>query len=524
MKTKFNLKLLLLVSILLIAMCLFNTNMVQATEVTTQAEYDTLKAKVESLMPDTITLDITESEALIGSSDEFDGNRGKAVDLVQTKFNELLKANNISLPIIFTNGNTTEKTDYSIDFCGANDYEAQAGWKDYIDIHKMCIYTSSESTTGGSSGSAGGELKQITIKYSDTNNTNILNFLTDTITLDIKESDVDLNTLDDHTNTTLSKADKIIRKQLTDKGYDTSTLVVQFINEGLPINIHEVYVSLGKEERIIKVNYSNTLQYNKTDETYVKNAVDNIKFKSVYGGNDIVQVYDIGDEESASKWTFESYKTYDYNSLLNDKTITIKATMGAGGQGGGTPWGHGVNLYFYKNDILYYTKEIGFWGMYGTTLENGTLVNMAKLEKDDEIYKAMAKELEKNGLKNIIGCYELEAYGTIYKDMKVSFNIGTNYNGKEVKILHKKSDNTYETFTAKVENGKATITVNEFSPFMIALNNSTSDKKLDDEPKTRCCRLYNICKCNCSYLTRWNSNIKIQKIINIYPRIIRVVI
>lgn len=489
MKTKFNLKLLLLVSILLIAMCLFNTNMVQATNVTTQAEYDTLKSKVESLMPDTITLDITESEALIGSSDEIDGNRGKAVDLVQAKFNELLKANNISLPITFTNGNTTETTNYNIDFCGANDYEAQADWKSYVDIHKMCIYTSSESTTGGSSGSAGGELKQITIKYSETDNTKALNSLTDTITLDIKESEIDLNIETDHENTTLSKVDTIIRKQLTDKGYDVSTLVVAFTSDGFePVNIHEVYVTLGllgqEKSRTIKVNYSNTLQYNKTDETYVKSKLDSIKFAKVYDNDSIVQVYNVGDEESASKWTWESYKTYNYNSLINDNSITIKATMGAGGQGGGTPWGHGVILYFFKNNVLYQSKNIGFWGMYGITLENGTPVNMAKLEKDDEVYKAMAKELEKNGLKNIIGCYELEAFGTTYKDMKVSFNIGTNYNGKEVKILHKKSDNTYETFTTKVENGKATITVSEFSPFMIALNDTTNNRKLDNEPKT----------------------------------------
>ena len=221
----------------------------------------------------------------------------------------------------------------------------------------------------------------------------------------------------------------------------------------------------------------------------------------------VFTMYNLGDEESANKW---SKNTFDFTKLLNDNSISIKKSTSLGGQGGGTPWGEYHNLYFYKNNILYAIKyDIANMGAYGITLENGTPVNMIKLEKDDEIYKTMSKELEKNGLKNIIGCYELEAYGTTYKDMKVSFNLGSNYNGKEVKILHKKSDNTYETFTAKVENGKATITVNEFSPFMIALNENTSNRQLDNEPKTRCSRLYNICKYSCTYLIRWTSNIKI---------------
>lgn len=239
------------------------------------------------------------------------------------------------------------------------------------------------------------------------------------------------------------------------------------------------------------IKYAKENGYSEQDATYVKNKVNSIKFAN-YGGTDAVfTVYNLGDEENANKWTRD---TFDFAKLLNDSSITVKKSNSYGGQGGGTPWGEYHDLYFYKNNILYYVKnDISNMGAYGITLENGTPVNMIKLETDNEVYKTMAQELEKNGLKNIIGCYELETFGTTYKDMKVSFNIGTNYNGKELKILHKKSDNTYETFTTKVENGKATITVSEFSPFMIALsdttntnntNKPTSDKKLDDEPKT----------------------------------------
>lgn len=267
------------------------------------------------------------------------------------------------------------------------------------------------------------------------------------------------------------------------------------------------------------IKYAKESNYSTTDETYVKNAVKNIKFAKYseeyneFVNDAVFTMYNIGDEESASKWTLD---TYDFNKLLNDSSITIKKTIGVGGFGGGTPWGTGTILYFYKNNVLYDTKFVMNIGAYGTTLENGTPVNMARLGKEDEVYKEMAKELEKNGLTNIIGCYELTAYGATYDNMKVSFDIGTNYNGKEVQILHKKNDNTYEILKTTVAEGKAIITVDEFSPFMIALSNTTNNtdeptnnKVLDNEPKTRCSRLYNICKCNCSYFIRWNSNVKI---------------
>ena len=531
MKTKLNLKILLLVSILLIAMCLFNTNMVQATTVTTQAEYDTLKAKVESLMPDTVSLTIKESEALNGSSDEFDGNRGKAVDLVQTKFNELLKANNISLPIIFTNGNTTQEVNYYIGFSGDYTYEAQAGWKDYIDIHKMSIYVSSTSQTGGSSGSSGGETeKKINVKYSDTNIENskkIMELIPNTIEITKTKTDfvnaIIENEKNDNSNIFSKKVEEInaeVKTKILDlleksdeidiQESEKSLIDVQMLDPFADFYTIRVSLKSTNYEKEITIKYAKESNFNETDETYVKNAIKNIKFAKYKCDEDITTdavftMYNIGDEESASKW---DYKSYNFDTLINDSSITIKTSMFAGGIGGATPWGVPMLLHFYKNGVLYETKPIWNLGAYGVTLENGTPVNMAKLDKeyDKEIYTEMEKQLKDKGIANIIGAYELTAYGNTYNNMSISFNIGTKYNGKQVIVLHKKSNNTYETLTATVKDGKATVTVSELSPFMIALK---GDRKLDNEPKTRCCRLYNICKCSCSYFTRWNSNIKI---------------
>lgn len=266
-------------------------------------------------------------------------------------------------------------------------------------------------------------------------------------------------------------------------------IVSIFSANGYTINVSEFSISvmvtnweesfieiIGKEiHKDFTIKYTKESGYSEQDATYVKNKVDSIKFADYEGMNAVFTIYNLGDEENASKWTRD---TFDFAKLLNDSSITIKKSNSFGGQGGGTPWGETHDLYFYKNDILYFVKkDVQNMGAYGTTLENGTPVNMARLEQDDEIYKAMAKELESKGFTNILGCYELTAYGTTYDNMKVSFNLGSNYSGKEVQILHKKKDNTYEIFKTTVADGKAEITVNEFSPFMIALteNNTTTE-------------------------------------------------
>lgn len=401
MKTKLNLKILLLVSILLITMCLFNTNMVQATEVKTDETTD--------------------------QSNQLPTN-GMGAEL----FNAITKEKFDSIV-----PNTINVTKTKTDFVNA-----------IIENEKN-------------------ENSDIFVKTVEEINAEVQ---TKIITLFENSGYMDTEEVEKET----------IKAEMQDPLFDFNTITISLTIDGTI-----------KSSKNVTINYAKESSYSATDETYVKNAVKNIKFAQYKDvGTEttdaVFTIYNIGDEENANKWT---EKTYDFTKLLNDNSITIKTSMYAGGFGGGTPWGMPMLLHFYKNGVLYETKSIWNLGAYGTTLENGTPVNMAKLEKDDQIYKEMAKELEKDGLKNIIGCYELTAYGTTDKDMKVSFNVGTNYNGKEVKILHKKSDNTYETFTAKVENGKVTITVNEFSPFMIALkdtktDNKANDRVLDNEPKT----------------------------------------
>ncbi len=317
----------------------------------------------------------------------------------------------------------------------------------------------------------------------------VLDVIDSTYHIDKKESELDLSNYDSIIKIQESVKNNYINK-IKEAGYDTSK-----INNGIQFNvqfafldengdfpdIHKINVELSENlnsigKKVINVSYSSTSAYNQTDLNYVNNKVSIIKLQKFENMDTIWHVFDFGESAWFEK-TNEYINNYNYSSLVNDKTITVKAMSGGWGTTPETTmWGPTVKLYFFKNDVLYATKDINFRFIFGTMLDNGTPVVMAKQDDNTEIYKEMAKELEKLGLDNVIGCYELEAYGDTYNNMSISFSIDSKYNGRGVKILHRKSDGTFETFDTKVVNGKATITVSEFSPFIIALT--------DDDPIT----------------------------------------
>lgn len=314
-----------------------------------------------------------------------------------------------------------------------------------------------------------------------------LDVIDSTYHIDKKESELDLSNYDSIIKIQESVKNNYINK-IKEAGYDTSK-----INNGIQFNvqfafldengdfpdIHKINVELSENlnsigKKVINVSYSNTSAYNQTDLNYVNNKVSSIKLQKFENIDTIWHVFDFG-ESAWSEKTNEYINNYNYSSLVNDKTITVKAMSGSWGTTPETTmWGPTVKLYFFKNDVLYATKDINFRFIFGTMLDNGTPVVMAKQDDNTEIYKEMAKELEKLGLDNVIGCYELEAYGDTYNNMTISFSIDSKYNGRGVKILHRKNNGVFETFDTRVINGKATITVSEFSPFIIALT--------DDDP------------------------------------------
>lgn len=341
----------------------------------------------------------------------------------------------------------------------------------------------------------GGQTEQQALKELDSSALDVIN---STYNIDKKESELDLSNYDSIIKIQESVKNNYINK-IKEAGYDTSK-----INNGIQFNvqfafldengdfpdIHKINVELSENlnsigKKVINVSYSNTSAYNQTDLNYVNNKVSSIKLQKFENIDTIWHVFDFGESAWFEK-TNEYINNYNYSSLVNDKTITVKAMSGGWGTTPETTmWGPTVKLYFFKNDVLYATKDINFRFIFGTMLDNGTPVVMTKQDDNTEIYKEMAKELEKLGLDNVIGCYELEAYGDTYNNMSISFSIDSKYNGRGVKILHRKSDGTFETFDTKVVNGKATITVSEFSPFIIALtDDTTTATKLSNNPQT----------------------------------------
>ena len=76
--------------------------------------------------------------------------------------------------------------------------------------------------------------------------------------------------------------------------------------------------------------------------------------------------------------------------------------------------------------------------------------------------------------KTILGVYDITLTGELEGEAQLTFHVDAKYNGKDVIILHYADDGTYETYNAKVENGQVTISVKGFSPYVIALNESSS--------------------------------------------------
>ena len=68
--------------------------------------------------------------------------------------------------------------------------------------------------------------------------------------------------------------------------------------------------------------------------------------------------------------------------------------------------------------------------------------------------------------------YDISLTGSFRGSIEISFPVGTAYEGQVVTILHYVNGRV-ETYTAVVENGLATITVNSLSPFVILATGDT---------------------------------------------------
>ena len=109
---------------------------------------------------------------------------------------------------------------------------------------------------------------------------------------------------------------------------------------------------------------------------------------------------------------------------------------------------------------------------YGITISgvNGS-VSAETIEPNTDKYMEYVSADPVKG-KTVLGVYDIKVDGTVDGKAKVTFTVRTEYNGKNVIILHYKDDGSYEKFAATVKDGQVTINVDSFSPFVIALDDA----------------------------------------------------
>lgn len=134
-----------------------------------------------------------------------------------------------------------------------------------------------------------------------------------------------------------------------------------------------------------------------------------------------------------------------------------------------------IRATFYKDNVYLGSFDIDLYLGVGFSID-GQSVTTDTIDSKDSVYTEMKDVLAKKGYSNIINAYELKLVeGTINGKLKATIPVDSKYNGKNVIVLHKKADGTYEEFNSIVKDGEVTIEVTELSPFMVALNGNESN-------------------------------------------------
>ena len=449
MKTKTNLKILLVIAVLLIISCIFNFSIVNATETATNeitttktdeavsstAEKTTPSEDTLKLIPDTITVTQKESqfEELFES--------GKGNQEIKQLIKDTLEKQNVDL------------TGYEIIFDIEGNVHASA------DIHKATIYLLRKSDSNYNL------TKEVNVKYSNSDSFNekdkkAVQAVADTITNPWHtfgfDEEIPENVFENDMKewvTDKSVTYKIIGGNAGGGGelwsYFSTYSIFFFKNDKCYVS-KNVYFDISREI-IIPENIRDT------EEAYINYALPIIKANSYTKDIKVVR------QDNNSQW----YNVYVKNSV--------------------------DGLYHEEEapaDYILIKKENAFMVYDGITISSNANVTLSteKMESTSSHYTDMQKVLKEKGYNNVLNAFEIKlSSGNVTNGLELTFDVGTEYNGKQVMILHQKQDGTYEEFEKTVENGKVKITVTELSPFMVALKDNistTPNRVLDNEPKT----------------------------------------
>lgn len=286
-----------------------------------------------------------------------------------------------------------------------------------------------------------------------------------------------------------------------DKVYLESELTVEdtgwyFVQMPENINFKETYFQLNIDVfqgDTIEVENLGTLYYagistldvyksyegTKNVNSYIyKNSLDNLKQPTSENALKL-------NLKTSSNYLLERYCRVEYDISSEYKEETVTGTI----------------------DIT--DNKLGANVLFSVSGNGNAKLDTIEIPKSDNLYNKL-----ENGLDDVIdtnkyntinlAVYDIQVVeGSYSGSLNLTFDVGTENNGKECIISHLKNGLEYEYFKVIVENGKVTITVDSLSPFMVSLleekeitntdnesvidnttNSTDNENKLDETPKT----------------------------------------
>lgn len=107
-----------------------------------------------------------------------------------------------------------------------------------------------------------------------------------------------------------------------------------------------------------------------------------------------------------------------------------------------------------------------------------SVLNVVKIEDSKNEYKNLKLKLKSD--ETIICSYEVSINGIYSGNVEITFTIDEKYNNKEITVYHQKADNTTEELKAIAKDGKVIINVSELSPFMLAVNDESTNNTVQN--------------------------------------------
>lgn len=310
-------------------------------------------------------------------------------------------------------------------------------------------------------------------------------------------------------------------------------------------------------EKDINIEWSNKSSYNENDKKYVENLINNINLpKDTNGDYELTKYIELGKEKGSRVADIIEVLKKEVNDssiefIPNGMGSGGGDLFSGGGHIGLSVFKDGIyymniapmssfqyqitvpnnigntdtdyinysipkiQSYLKTNEKITLEKISGYWykvytdGQFrdniiirkqeGTPIGNNIFVNNLPINVNVTVIPkendTMEKEIKNKGYNKILASYELTLTGTdkLESPIDITFNVGTEHNGKTVYILHQKKNGNYENFEKKVDNGKVTVTVSELSPFILGIKEDTPttdstpkvDKgEKDETPKT----------------------------------------